>query len=174
MNKNEIVIFETEDKSIVLLVAVDNETVWLNRNQMAELFDRDVKTIGKHINNSLKEELDNSEATVAKFATVQIEGEREVERNIEYYNLDVIISVGYRVKSKRGVEFRRWANSVLRQYILKGYAVNDNRIKQLGEVIRIMKRTENELDSKQVLSVIEKYSTEVVPVVGNETAALYF
>lgn len=159
MNKNEIVIFETEDKSIVLPVAVDNETVWLNRNQMAELFDRDVKTIGKHINNSLKEELDNSEATVAKFATVQIEGEREVERNIEYYNLDVIISVGYRVKSKRGVEFRRWANSVLRQYILKGYAVNDNRIKQLGEVIRIMKRTENELDSKQVLSVIEKYST---------------
>ena len=89
---------------------------------------------------------------------LQIEGEREVERNIEYYSLDVIISVGYRVKSKRGVEFRRWANSVLKQYILKGYAVNDNRIKQLGEVIRIMKRTENELDSKQVLSVIEKYS----------------
>ena len=100
--------------------------------------------------------VDNS--TVAKFATVQIEGGREVERNIEYYSLDVIISVGYRVKSKRGVEFRRWANSVLKQYILKGYAVNDNRIKQLGEVIRIMKRTENELDSKQVLSVIEKYS----------------
>ena len=125
---------------------------------MAELFDRDVKTIGKHINNALKEELSNDEATVAKFATVQIEGEREVERNIEYYSLDVIISVGYRVKSKRGVEFRRWANSVLKEYILKGYAVNDNRIKQLGEVIRIMKRTENELDSKQVLSVIEKYS----------------
>ena len=95
---------------------------------------------------------------VAKFATVQNEGEREVERWIEYYNLDVIISVGYRVKSKRGVEFRRWANSVLKQYILKGYAVNDNRIKQLGEVIRIMKRTEEALDSKQVLSVIEKYS----------------
>ncbi len=158
MNKNEIVIFETEDRSIVLPVAVDNETVWLNRSQMAELFDRDVKTIGKHINNALKEELDETEATVAKFATVQIEGEREVERNIEYYNLDVIISVGYRVKSKRGVEFRRWANSVLRQYILKGYAVNDNRIKQLGEVIHIMKRTEHNLDSEQVLSVIEQYS----------------
>ena len=85
---------------------------------------------------------------VAKFATVQNEGEREVERWIEYYNLDVIISVGYRVKFKRGVEFRRWANSVLKQYILKGYAVNDNRIKQLGEVIRIMKRTEEALDSK--------------------------
>lgn len=155
---NEIVIFETEDNQVRLPVTVEDETVWLNRNQMSELFDRDVKTIGKHINNALKEELSADGSTVAKFATVQIEGEREVKRNIEYYSLDVIISVGYRVKSKRGVEFRRWANSVLKQYILKGYAVNDNRIKQLGEVIRIMKRTENELDSKQVLSVIEKYS----------------
>ncbi|MDY5647348.1 MAG: RhuM family protein, partial [Lachnospiraceae bacterium] len=155
---NDIVIFETEDNQVKLPVTVEDETVWLNRNQMSELFDRDVKTIGKHINNALKEELSVDNSTVAKFATVQIEGEREVERNIEYYSLDVIISVGYRVKSKRGVEFRRWANSVLKQYILKGYAVNDSRIKQLGEVIRIMKRTENELDSKQVLSVIEKYS----------------
>ena len=155
-NNNEIVIFETEDKAVTLSVPVEQETVWLNRNQMSELFDRDVKTIGKHINNALKEELYVDNSTVAKFATVQIEGEREVERNIEYYSLDVIISVGYRVKSKRGVEFRRWANSVLKQYILKGYAVNDNRIKQLGEVIRIMNRTENELDSKQVLPVIKK------------------
>ncbi|MCI6432410.1 MAG: virulence RhuM family protein [Lachnospiraceae bacterium] len=155
---NEIVIFETEDHQVKLPVTMESETVWLNRNQMSELFDRDIKTIGKHINNALKEELSVDNSTVAKFATVQIEGEREVERNIEYYSLDVIISVGYRVKSKRGVEFRRWANSVLKQYILKGYAVNDNRIKQLGEVIRIMKRTENELDSKQVLSVIEKYN----------------
>ena len=138
---NDIVIFETEDNQVKLPVTVEDETVWLNRNQMSELFDRDVKTIGKHINNALKEELsgDNS-STVAKFATVQIEGGREVERNIEYYNLDVIISVGYRVKSKRGVEFRRWANSVLKQYILKGYAVNDHRIRQLGEVIRVLRR----------------------------------
>ena len=155
--KAEIVLFETEDKSVSLPVEVKNETVWLNRHQMAELFDRDVKTIGKHINNALKEELE-AEATVAKFATVQIEGDREVTRMVDYYNLDVIISVGYRVKSNRGVEFRRWANSVLRQYILQGYAVNQNRIKQLGEVIRIMKRTENELEGRQVLSVIEKYN----------------
>ena len=87
-----------------------------------------------------------------------MEGYREVVRDIQYYNLDVIISVGYRVKSKRGVEFRKWANSILRQYILQGYAVNSNRIAQLGEVIRIMKRTENTLDSRQVLSIIEKYS----------------
>lgn len=157
-NKNEIVLFETEDKSITLPVAVDRETVWLNRQQMAELFDRDVKTIGKHINNAMKDELD-AESTVAKIATVQMEGDREVLRSVEHYNLDVIISVGYRVKSKRGVEFRKWANSVLKQYILQGYEVNNNRINQLGEVIRIMKRTENSLDSKQVLSVIEKYST---------------
>lgn len=158
MEKNEIVLFETKDKSIVLPVTVENENVWLNRQQMAELFDRDVKTIGKHINNALKEEVE-AESTVAKFATVQKEGEREVIRDIEYYNLDVIISVGYRVKSQRGVEFRKWANSVLKQYIINGYAVNNNRINQLGEVIRIMKRTENSLDSKQVLSVIERYNT---------------
>lgn len=81
-----------------------------------------------------------------------------VKQSVPFYTLDVIISVGYRVKSKRGVEFRRWANSVLKQYILKGYAVNDNRIKQLGKVIRIMKRIEDDLDGRQVLSVIEKYS----------------
>ncbi|MBE7056510.1 MAG: phosphoribosylaminoimidazolesuccinocarboxamide synthase [Ruminococcaceae bacterium] len=161
MKNNEIVIFETEDKKIVLPVAMDNDTVWLNRNQMAELFDRDVKTIGKHINNAINEELNDS-VVVAKFATTTahgaIEGKTQTHMT-EYYNLDVIISVGYRVKSKRGVEFRKWANSVLKQYILKGYAVNDNRIRQLGEVIRIMKRTENELDSNQILSVIEKYSS---------------
>ncbi len=155
--RDEIVIFETEDKGISLPVVVENETVWLTRMQMAELFDRDVKTIGKHVKNALTEELD--ESTVANFAIVQREGNREVVRNVEHYSLDVIISVGYRVKSKRGVEFRRWANSVLRKYILQGYAVNNNRISQLGEVIRIMKRTENALDSRQVLSVIERYST---------------
>ena len=116
--QNEIILFETADKEIKLTVSVKNNTVWLNRNQLAKLFGRDVKTIGKHINNALREELESDKATVAKFATVQKEGEREVERQIEYYNLDVIISVGYRVKSKRGVEFRRWANSVLKQYIL--------------------------------------------------------
>ncbi len=154
IKNNEIVIFEAEDKSISLPVTVEDETVWLNRNQMAELFDRDVKTIGKHVNNALKEELEAC-SVVANFATTARDGKIY---QVEYYNLDVIISVGYRVKSKRGVEFRRWANSVLKQYILKGYAVNDDRIKQLGEVIRIMKRTEESLDGKQVLSVIEKYS----------------
>ena len=138
MQQNKIVLFETSDKAITLAVNVGQETVWLNRNQMAELFDRDVKTIGKHVKAALQEELD--ESTVANFATVQKEGNRKIERNIEYYSLDMIISVGYRVKSKRGVEFRRWANSVLKQYILQGYAVNNNRIAQLNEVIQIMNR----------------------------------
>lgn len=157
--ENEILFFETEDKQVKLPVNVENGSVWLNQNQIAKLFDRDIKTIGKYISTALKEELDNIESTVAEFATVQMEENREVERNVEYYNLDVIISVGYRIKSKRGVEFRRWANSVLKQYILNGYAVNDIRIRQLGEVIRIMTRPENKSDSRQVLSVIEKYSS---------------
>ena len=154
--KSELITFKDGTLELNVPVSWEQETVWLTRNQMAELFDRDVKTIGKHINNALKEELDNS--TVANFATVQMEGGREVERNIEHYNLDMIISVGYRVKSTRGVQFRKWANSILKQYIIQGYAVNANRMNQLGEVIRIMKRTENSLDAKQVLSVIEKYS----------------
>lgn len=150
--ENEIVIFETEDNTIKLKVPVECETVWLNRQQMSELFDRNVKTIGKHINNALREELED-QVVVAKFATTTqhgaIEGKTQTHMT-EYYNLDVIISVGYRVKSKRGVEFRRWANSVLKKYILQGYSVNDNRIAQLGEVIRIMKRTQNALGSQQV------------------------
>jgi prophage maintenance system killer protein len=158
MAGNELVLFESQDKSISLNVPLRNDSVWLNRNQMAELFGRDVKTIGRHIGNALREEID-AESTVAKFATVQLEGDRRVERSIEYYNLDVIISVGYRVKSQRGVEFRKWANNVLRRYIMQGYAVNHNRIKELGEVIRIMKLTQGSLDARQVLSVIERYST---------------
>lgn len=160
MGKSEIILFETSDKQIKLSVPIEQETVWLNRNQMAELFDRDVKTIGKHVNNALKEEL-AGQVAVAKFATTTrhgaIEGKTQMHMT-DFYNLDVIISVGYRVKSKRGVEFRKWANSVLKKYILQGYAVNNNRMNQLGEVIQIMKRTENFLDSKQVLSVIEKYN----------------
>lgn len=123
MQNNEIVIFETEDKLVTLQVAIENETVWLSANQMAVLFGRDEKTIRKHINNVFSEdEVDKNNNT----QKMRVDG---VKQLVPFYTLDVIISVGYRVKSKRGVEFRRWANSVLKQYILKGYAVNDNRIK---------------------------------------------
>lgn len=128
---SNIVLFESSDGEVRLDVAVDvgKDEIWLSRSQMSLLFDRDVKTIGKHIANALKEELENSpKPTVAKFATVQKEGNREVERQVEYYNLDVIISVGYRVKSQRGVEFRRWATDVLRRYIVEGRAENAKRL----------------------------------------------
>ena len=108
--ENEIIIFETKDKSISLPVMLANESIWINRNQMAQLFGRDIKTIGKHIINALKEELSEQNSVVAKFATTASDNKTYM---VEHYNLDVIISVGYRVKSKRGVEFRRWANSVL-------------------------------------------------------------
>ena len=155
MNNNEIILFETEDRMISLPVMVKNETVWLNRNQLSELFERDIKTIGKHINNALKEELSGQNTVVAKFATTASDGKKYM---VEHYNLDVIISIGYRVKSKRGIEFRRWANCVLKEYIIRGYAVNHNRMNQLNEVIRVMKRAENSLDTKQVLTVVERYS----------------
>lgn len=155
MSANELVLFESQDRSISLNVPLKNDSVWLNRNQMAELFDRDVKTIGKHVNNAIREELAGL-PVVAKFATTAADGKTYM---VDYYDLDVIISVGYRVKSQRGVEFRKWANSVLRQYIMEGYAVNHNRIMELGEVIRIMKRTQKSLDAQQVLAVIERYST---------------
>lgn len=128
--EGEIVLYQP-DEVVKLEVRLEDETVWLNRLQLAELFDRDVKTIGKHINNALKEEL-ASVTTIAKFATVQKEGDRIVTRQVEYYNLDMILSVGYRVKSQRGIEFRRWANQVLKDYMLKGYAVN-NRIERLEQ-----------------------------------------
>jgi len=118
----EIILYQP-DEVIRLEVRLENNSVWLNRLQLAELFDRDVKTIGKHINIALKEELKDL-PTVAFFATVQQEGERLVTRQIEYYNLDMIISIGYRVHSARGVHFRRWANGVLKDYLLKGYSVN--------------------------------------------------
>ena len=111
--KNEIILFENQN--LKLEVNMKDETVWLSLEQMAKLFDRDKSVISRHIKNAFDEELDNS--TVAKFATVQKEGNREITRNIEYYNLDMIISVGYRVKSQNGIIFRRWANKILKDYL---------------------------------------------------------
>ncbi|MCR5641943.1 MAG: virulence RhuM family protein, partial [Prevotella sp.] len=120
IRQGEIVMYQP-DETIRLEVRLENDTVWLNRQQLAQLFGRDVKTIGKHITNALKEELRNV-STVAKFAIVQMEGNREVTRTIEFYNLDMVISVGYRVKSEKGIEFRIWANKVIKEYLLHGYA----------------------------------------------------
>ena len=160
LEKNEIVIFENQ--GVKLEVNMKDETVWLNRQQIAKLFDRDIKTIGKHINNALAEELDDS--VVAKFATVQNEGGREVAREIMYYNLDMIISVGYRVKSKNGIIFRKWANQVLKDYLLKGYAVNEKRLQYLEKTIQLINIANrgneriNGDEAKDILKVINEYS----------------
>ena len=157
--KNEIIIFENQN--VKLEVNIKDETVWLNREQIAKLFDRDIKTIGKHINNALKEELDKS--TVANFATVQKEGNREVTRQIEYYNLDMIISVGYRVKSKNGIIFRKWATNILKDYMLKGYAVNQKRLDYLEKTVKLIdiatrSNDTNDENIKEVLNVINNFS----------------
>jgi len=135
--KNEIILYQTGELAEHIEVRLDEDTVWLNRNQVATLFGRDVKTIGKHINIVFSEGELNKDSTIANFATVQLEGGRKVERLIEYYNLDVIISVGYRVKSKQGTQFRIWATNVLRDYLLKGFAINQrmDRIESNYEIL---------------------------------------
>ena len=157
--KNEIILFENQ--GVKLEVNVKDETVWLNREQIAKLFGRDIKTIGKHINNALKEELSDDNSVVAKFATTATDGKTY---QVEYYNLDMILSVGYRVKSKNGIVFRKWANKVLKDYMLKGYAVNQRRLEYLEKTIklidianRIDDRLEND-DAKEILKVIGEYS----------------
>ncbi|HHV10008.1 MAG TPA: virulence protein RhuM/Fic/DOC family protein [Clostridiales bacterium] len=154
MDKNEIVLFKDENLELHVPVTPEQDTVWLTQEQMSELFDTARSSIAYHIGNIFKE------GEIDKNTSVEIfdRSTNTASRPPMYYNLDVIISVGYRVKSKRGIAFRKWANSILKNYIIKGYAVNHTRINQLNEVIRVMKRVENNLDTKQVLSVIEKYS----------------
>ena len=153
---NEVIIYKDGELELPVEVTPDKETVWLNRKQIATLFDRDIKTIGKHINNALKEELDSS--VVAKFATTASDGKTY---KVDYYNLDMIISVGYRVKSQRGITFRKWATAILKEYMVQGYAVNEKRLKVLNKAIEIQSNIIAdvlELDSKEVLDVIQKYS----------------
>ena len=153
---NEVILYKDGELELPVEVAPDKETVWLNRNQLAVLFDRDVKTIGKHINNALKEELDSS--VVAKFATTASDGKTY---KVDYYNLDMIISVGYRVKSPRGIAFRKWATSILKEYIVQGYAVNAKRLNVLNKVVEIQSNIIAdvlELDSREVFDVIKKYT----------------
>jgi len=168
---NQIVLYQSEDGMTQLDVKLEGETVWLNRQQMAELFGRDVKTIGKHINNALREELNDGISTVAKFATVQKEGSRLVNREVEYYNLDMIISVGYRVKSKRGVEFRRWANGILKQFLINGYAVNERiRQRQIAELRQLVLVVGRTIEQQPVATTDESHA--LFDVVVDYTYAL--
>ena len=165
-NKGEIVIYQTEDGITKLSVNLQDETVWLSLEQMAELFQRDKSTISRHIKNVFGEGELLQASTVANFATVQKEGGREVVRNIEYYNLDVIISVGYRVKSIRGTQFRIWASSVLKEYIKKGFAMDDERLKGNGGGSywkELLDRIRDIRSSEKVLyrQVLDLYATSV-------------
>jgi len=139
--ENEIILYQP-DSTLSLDVRVENETVWLNRNQIATLFDRDVKTIGKHINNALKEELDGL-SVIAKFATTASDGKTY---QVEYYNIEMITSIGYRVKSKRGVQFRVWANKILKDYLLRGYSVNQRLLYMESRIDRRLLEHDKRLD----------------------------
>ena len=147
----QFILYQTEDGRTRVEVRIFRETVWLSLNQMADLFQRDKSVISRHIANVFEEDELDRAATVAEFATVQTEGPRQVERRIEYYNLDVIISVGYRVKSHRGTQFRIWATQRLREYLIKGFALDDQRLKQAGggnyfsEFTKIMLNTNDSL-----------------------------
>ncbi len=156
MNPTETQLFFSDGLQLNVRLSPKDETVWLSCRQMAELYGKNVSTITRHIKNVLEEELDSS--TVAKIAIVQFEGGIEVTRMVEHYNLDMITSVGYRVKSRRGIEFRRWANRVLREYLLRGVAVNQHRLEQLNQAISIMSRITEKLDSAQVLDVVRHFT----------------
>lgn len=165
--ENEVILFNDGELELQVPVSQDKETVWLNRNQMSELFERDVKTIGKHINNALKEELSKSEV-VANFATTTKHGamaDKTQTHLVEYYNLDMIISVGYRVKSNRGILFRKWANSVLKQYIVNGYAINKKRLEALEKTVSIQTKmlahTLN-LEEGEVLQAVNQYTNALL------------
>jgi len=145
-SEKSVIIYRSKDGTIQLEVQLYNGTVWMNRQQMSTLFGRDIKTIGKHINNALNEELKNY-STVAKFATVQKEGNRIVNRDIDYYSLDMVLSVGYRVKSQRGIDYRHWANEKLKDYLLKGHAVN-NRLDRLEVKVYKLEEKTKEIETE--------------------------
>ncbi|MBW2186766.1 MAG: virulence RhuM family protein, partial [Deltaproteobacteria bacterium] len=137
---SDVVIYQTDDGLAKLEVQLNQETVWLNLNQMTTLFERDKSVISRHLNAIFKSDELNREATVAKNATVQTEGGREVTRSIDYFNLDVIISVGYRVNSKSGIQFRQWATSILRDHLVQGYTINEQRLRDESPKLLEMQR----------------------------------
>jgi prophage maintenance system killer protein len=164
MNNSQIEIYKVENGTTEISVRLENDSVWLNLNQISDLFQRDKSVISRHINNIFKEGELGKLSTVAKFATVQNEGGREIERNIEYFNLDVIISIGYRIKSIRGTEFRIWANKILKDYLIKGFSINEKRLKQENEQFKELQQSikilgnlikQKELSGSESLGLLE-------------------
>ena len=157
MEKNEIVLFESKDSKVSLPVKIDTDTVWLTQAQIAQLFGKDRTVIGRHIRNAISDGEIDATTMCAKSAHMGKDADQVY--NVDIYNLEVIISVGYRVHSPRGVEFRRWATGVLKEYVVRGYAINRERMRQLGQTVEVMKRVANSLDVEQVLDVVNAYST---------------
>ena len=167
-NNNQIIIYQTDDDQTQIDVRLENETVWLTQAQMAELFQTDRTSIVRHINKIYADDELDRDSTCAKIAQVQKEGQRIVRRSIPYFNLDMIISVGYRVNSKRGVKFRQWANRVLKQYLIKGYAINERlrheQISELRQLVQVVGRTlqhseqENTIETQDLLDVVVDYT----------------
>ena len=173
MKQDQIVIYKDENNAIQLEVRMDGEMIWLTRQQLATLFGRDYKTISKHINNALREELAD-EVVVAKFANTTKHGAMEGKTQThekEYFNLEMVTSVGYRVKSKRGVQFRKWANRILKDYLVKGYVINERiRKEQLGELRQLVQVASRAISNQEVAKTVE--SQDLLNVVVDYTYAL--
>ena len=179
MEKSSILMYTTEDGITKVEVTFDNDTEWLSLDQIAKLFQKNKSTISRHIKNIFSEGELLAEATVAKFATVQKEGNRTVERQIDFYNLDVIISVGYRVKSLRGTQFRIWATNILKEYMKKGFALDDDRLKNLGGgnyFEELLSRIRDIRSSEKVFwrKVLEIYATSIDYNPKAESSVLFF
>lgn len=168
---NSPLIYQAKDGSLRLEVSLEDETIWLNQKQMSELFNKDVRTINEHVQNIYEEEELLRKSTIRKFRIVRMEGNREISRNIEHYNLDVIISVGYRVKSSEGTRFRIWANKILKDYLISGYALDQNRLKgsQIQEIQRtlnLFKQAQlkdlNQSEAKGLLNILTEYTHSFV------------
>ena len=153
-SKNSIIIYQPHADQPAIDVRLESETVWLSQRQMAELFDVDVRTISEHLSNIFSSGELEKEATIRKFRIVRREGRRNVTRSVEHYNLDVVISVGYRVKSATATQFRIWATKRLREYLVQGYSINQQRLEQLGQIVEVMSRADNHLmaGASEVLS----------------------
>ena len=148
-NKNNIVIYTSPDNHTEVRVNFQDDTLWLTLSQLSELFDKDSQTISDHLKNIYSEEELIHDTTTRKFRVVRTEGQREVAREIEHYNLDAIISVGYRVNSKRGTAFRIWANARLKEYIVQGYSINQSRLDELGQTIRLLTEKGKQIDAEE-------------------------
>ncbi|MGB7402915.1 MAG: virulence protein RhuM/Fic/DOC family protein [Arcobacter sp.] len=168
---NNIIIYE--DGNVELSTKVENDTLWLSQKQLCELFERDKSVISRHIRNIFKDEELDKDLTVAKNATVQKEGTREVLREVEYYNLDMIISVGYRINSKKATQFRQWATKVLKQYLINGYALNKDRLQKqkLDELDKTLQLIKSNIESKELNSEVSKGFVEIISTYAKEQKA---